>query len=60
MAVEILHPLCRHCAKIIAPDEPRWTAREPEEHWHYACAETAKLTTGDQFRAIVAARTKSA
>ena len=37
------HQLCRHCALPIRDGEPRWTAREPNEFWHYACAEEAGL-----------------
>jgi hypothetical protein len=31
-------PICRHCELFIRPNEPRWTAREPDEFWHYDCA----------------------
>lgn len=29
---------CHGCGKPIIPNEdPRYTGREPEEHWHYSC-----------------------
>jgi hypothetical protein len=40
---------CRHCALLIRPGDARWTAREPIEHWHYACAEEAGLVRSVPF-----------
>jgi hypothetical protein len=51
-----LHHTCHRCWQIIRPDEPRWAAREPDEFWHYSCAEEAKLTSGERFRAVIATR----
>ena len=42
-------PLCRHCALLIHPGDARWTAREPIEYWHYACAEEACLVRSVPF-----------
>jgi len=42
-------PLCRRCALPIYPGDARWTAREPLEHWHYACAEEARLVRSVPF-----------
>jgi hypothetical protein len=51
--------VCHHCREEIAPDVPRWTAREPDEFWHYKCAEEAKLTQGERFRAVILNRSNS-
>jgi hypothetical protein len=40
---------CKYCLKDIALKAPRWAAREPDEYWHYSCAQ---LTTGEQYRAV--------
>jgi hypothetical protein len=37
--------LCRHCTLPIRPGDPRWAAHEPDEFWHYECAEKAGLGT---------------
>jgi hypothetical protein len=42
-------PLCRRCALPIYPGDARWTAREPLEYWHYACAEEARLVRSVPF-----------
>jgi len=41
--------VCRRCALPIYPGDPRWSAREPLEFWHYACAEEANLTRSSPF-----------
>jgi hypothetical protein len=56
LSVSDLHPICHRCRGIIRPDAPRWSAREPDEFWHYKCAEEAGLASGDRFKAMVAAR----
>lgn len=34
---------CHGCGKPIIPNEdPRYTGREPEEFWHYACWEKTR------------------
>jgi hypothetical protein len=48
--------ICEHCARLILPNEARWTAREPREFWHYECAEAEKLTSRGQFKALILAR----
>lgn len=35
--------VCRACQRPILDGEPRWAGKEPDEHWHYACAEAAGL-----------------
>jgi hypothetical protein len=57
--VGYLVPICDHCKREILPDVPRWTAREPKEFWHYECAEAAKLTSGEHFKAVILARSKT-
>ena len=36
---------CNRCKRDIGVGAGRWTGREPNEHWHYDCAEAAGLTT---------------
>jgi hypothetical protein len=35
--------ICGHCRGPIRPGEARWAGREPEEAWHYDCAEEAGM-----------------
>ena len=42
--------ICRHCALPIMEGQPRWTAREPKEFWHYHCAEEAGLRRQPAFK----------
>ena len=32
---------CAGCKRLIGPGSPRWAGNEPEEHWHYGCAQQA-------------------
>jgi hypothetical protein len=59
LPVNYLTPVCYHCKEEIEAAAPRWTAREPGEFWHYKCAETARLTSGERFKAVIAARSIS-
>jgi hypothetical protein len=35
--------ICNGCLQLIVPlKEPRYTGREPEEHWHYKCWEIGR------------------
>jgi hypothetical protein len=36
-------PLCHSCKMPVLEGEHRWAGHEPDEHWHYSCAETAGL-----------------
>jgi len=36
--------LCKSCGAPIPAGAHRWAGREPEEYWHYSCAEKASLT----------------
>jgi hypothetical protein len=36
-------PVCRGCWKPITDGEHRWTMREPEELWHWDCAQQSGL-----------------
>jgi hypothetical protein len=48
--------VCQHRKEMILPNQPRWAAREPDEFWHFKCAEAAKLTSGKQCKSVVAVR----
>ena len=39
----VTQSVCHACRKPILEGEQRWAGKEPEEHWHYACAEAAGL-----------------
>jgi hypothetical protein len=45
MSIAVIHDSCNLCQLSIGIGTGRWTGREPDEHWHYGCAETAGLTT---------------
>ena len=36
-------PICHACNKPVLDGEQRWAGKEPEQHWHYVCAEAAGL-----------------
>ncbi len=42
--------LCAGCRAVVTPGQPRWTQREPEEVWHWICAEAAGLTASPLYR----------
>lgn len=35
---------CKGCGGHIVAATPRWSAHEPGEYWHFACAEKSGLT----------------
>lgn len=47
-------PACIGCRTPITSGQARWTQREPDEFWHWTCAEAAGLTVGPLYRRFMA------
>lgn len=42
--------ICHGCKKKILSGEPRYTAKEPDEYWHYDCR--PKISTSEEVARV--------